>query len=79
MIKRKMLIFLMLKIILVLSASELNLSLSSQPYGMIKLLESIMDNEMLEMMIMEMQALKPPKNTIADTAIFPNFCGIRIG
>ena len=42
------------------------------------LFESIMESEILEMMIMEIHALNPPKKTKVEIKIFPNFWGIRI-
>jgi hypothetical protein len=42
------------------------------------LLESITDREILEMIIIEIHALSPPKKTIAAMNIFPNFCGMRM-
>ena len=64
--------------VFVLSDSVLNLNRLSQPYGIIRLLESMMESEMLEIIIMEIEALKPPKKTIIDIAKFANFCGISI-
>ena len=68
----------MFMMVFVLMDSDLILKFSSQPYGMITLLESITDSEMLEIIIMETDALKPPKKTINDIKLFPNFCGIRM-
>ena len=68
----------MLKMVLLLVFSVSVLKLFSKPYGMMILLESITDREILEIIIIEIQALNPPKKTMAAMMVLPNFCGIRM-
>ncbi len=73
MINEKMLIFLMFTMFFVLKDSVFFLNVSIHPYGMITLLESIIERVMLEMIIIEILALRPPKNTMTEIKTFPNF------
>ena len=66
MMRMKMLNFRMFTMFLLLSLSEFILKVFNQPYGMMRLLESMTESEILEIIIMEILALSPPKKTIAE-------------
>ena len=70
---KKILTFLMFTMFLLLKVSFFVLKVSIQPYGIITLFDSIIDSVTLEIMIIEILALKPPKKTMTEIKILPNF------
>ncbi len=77
-IRAKMLNFLTLVILRVFWTSFSDLNFPNNPYGIIRLLESIMDKVMAEIIIIDIQELNPPRNTKTVISVLLKCCGIKM-